>query len=100
MRLPVHVRLAFMFLCVRGLQVVPDVTAGPAPRSHGSPGPAPPAPRPSMSRLKATARDLPRRSLWDRIKDVALADVAVLARGGVSAGSLERVEEFYRLAGA
>lgn len=46
-----------------------------------------------MSRLKATARDLPRRSLWDRIKDVALADVAVLARGGVSAGSLEHVEE-------
>ena len=46
-----------------------------------------------MSRLKPTARDLPRRSIWDRIKDVALADVAVLARGGVSAGSLERVEE-------
>ena len=46
-----------------------------------------------MSRLKPTARDLPRRSIWDRIKDVALTDVAVLARGGVSAGSLERVEE-------
>ena len=46
-----------------------------------------------MSRLKPTTRDLPRRSIWDRIKDVALTDVAVLARGGVSAGSLERVEE-------
>ena len=34
----------------------------------------------------------PRRSLWQRIKDVALADVAVLARGGVDAGSLDRLE--------
>ena len=34
----------------------------------------------------------PRRSLWQRIKDVALADVAVLAHGGVDAGSLERLE--------
>ena len=37
--------------------------------------------------------DLPKRSLWQRIKDVALTDVAVLARGGVSAGSLEQIEE-------
>lgn len=37
--------------------------------------------------------DVPTRSLWQKIKDVALADVAVLARGGVSAGSLERLEE-------
>ncbi|MEX2182014.1 MAG: signal recognition particle-docking protein FtsY [Gemmatimonadaceae bacterium] len=36
--------------------------------------------------------DAPRRSLWERIRDVALADVAVLARGGVDAGSLERLE--------
>ena len=34
-----------------------------------------------------------KKSLWDRIKDIALTDVAVLARGGVDEGSLERVEE-------
>lgn len=34
----------------------------------------------------------PRKSLWQKIKDVALTDVAVLARGGVDAGSLERLE--------
>ena len=39
------------------------------------------------------ATDVPRRSLWERIKDVALLDVAVIARGGVDAGSLERLEE-------
>lgn len=36
---------------------------------------------------------MPRRSLWARIKDVALTDVAVLARGGVDAGSLEHLEQ-------
>lgn len=44
-------------------------------------------------RLTRKAGDLPVRSLWDRIKDVALMDVAVIARGGVSAGSLEQLEE-------
>jgi len=34
----------------------------------------------------------PRKSLWQKIKDVALTDVAVLARGGVDAGSLEGLE--------
>ena len=34
-----------------------------------------------------------RKTLWDRIRDVALADVTVLARGGVDEGSLERLEE-------
>ena len=34
----------------------------------------------------------PKRSLWQRIKDVALLDVGVLARGGVSAGSIEQLE--------
>lgn len=34
----------------------------------------------------------PRKSLWQRIKDVALTNVAVFARGGVDAGSLERLE--------
>ncbi len=46
-----------------------------------------------MSRLVRRAGDLPRKSLWQRIRDLALADVNVLARGGVKAGSLERLEE-------
>jgi fused signal recognition particle receptor len=33
-----------------------------------------------------------RKSLWQRIRDAALTDVAVFARGGVDAGSLERLE--------
>lgn len=33
------------------------------------------------------------KSLWERIRDVALADVTVIARGGVDEGSLERLEE-------
>jgi fused signal recognition particle receptor len=37
--------------------------------------------------------DLPKRTLWQKIKDVALMDVAVIAKGGVSAGSLESLEE-------
>lgn len=36
--------------------------------------------------------DSPRRSLWDRVKDVALLDVGVMVRGGVSEGSLEALE--------
>jgi fused signal recognition particle receptor len=44
-------------------------------------------------RILRKAGDLPRRSLWQRIKDVALTDVGVLVRGGVSAGSLEQLEE-------
>jgi fused signal recognition particle receptor len=46
-----------------------------------------------MPRILRRTGDLPRRSLWQRIKDVALTDVAVLARGGVRQGSLERLEE-------
>ena len=45
---------------------------------------------PSLFRKKDSAA--PRRSLWQRIADVALTDVAVLARGGIDAGSLERLE--------
>jgi fused signal recognition particle receptor len=45
-----------------------------------------------MRILKKTG-DVPTRSLWQRIKDVALTDVAVIARGGVSPGSLEQLEE-------
>ena len=46
-----------------------------------------------MAFLSRKEGDIPRRSLWQRIKDVALTDVAVIARGGVDKGSLEQVEE-------
>ncbi|MEP7344918.1 MAG: signal recognition particle-docking protein FtsY [Gemmatimonadaceae bacterium] len=46
-----------------------------------------------MTRLFRRTGDLPKRSLWQRIKEIALADVNVLARGGVQAGSLEKLEE-------
>jgi fused signal recognition particle receptor len=46
-----------------------------------------------MALISRRKDDSPRRSLWDRIKDVALTDVAVLARGGVDAGSLEQLEQ-------
>src|SRR3982750_1664137 len=46
-----------------------------------------------MSRIVRRAGDLPKRSLWQKVKDVALMDVAVIARGGVSAGSLEQLEQ-------
>lgn len=34
----------------------------------------------------------PRKSLWQRLKDVALLDVGVLARGGIDAGSIAQLE--------
>jgi fused signal recognition particle receptor len=37
--------------------------------------------------------DSPKRSLWSRVKDVALMDVGVIVRGGVSDGSLEQLEQ-------
>ena len=46
-----------------------------------------------MALLSRRKDDSPRRSLWQRIKDVALADVTVLARGGVDLGSLESLEQ-------
>lgn len=45
-----------------------------------------------MQRLIRREGDVPKRSLWQRIRDVALTDVAVIARGGVRQGSLERLE--------
>lgn len=45
-----------------------------------------------MSRL-FRRREENQKSLWEKIRDVALADVTVLARGGVDEGSLERLEE-------
>ena len=44
-------------------------------------------------RILRKSGDLPKRGLWQRIKDVALADVGVIVRGGVSVGSIERLEE-------
>lgn len=46
-----------------------------------------------MTRILRRAEDVPRKSLWQRIKDVGLMDVGVLVRGGVAPGSLERIEE-------
>jgi fused signal recognition particle receptor len=46
-----------------------------------------------MSRIVRRAGDLPKRSLWSKLKDVALMDVAVIARGGVKEGSLEELEQ-------
>jgi fused signal recognition particle receptor len=43
-------------------------------------------------RLLRKKGELPKRSLWQRIKEVALMDVGVAVRG-VEAGSLERLEE-------
>ena len=45
-----------------------------------------------MPLLRKTG-DAPRRSLWQKIKDIALADVNVIARGGVKAGSIDDLEE-------
>src|SRR5258708_28814999 len=47
----------------------------------------------SPMRILKKQGDVPRRSLWQRIKDVALTDVAVLARGGVSSGAPEKLQE-------
>jgi fused signal recognition particle receptor len=44
-------------------------------------------------RILRRAGDLPSRSLWNRIKDVALTDVTVVARAGDIRGSLEQLEE-------
>lgn len=44
-------------------------------------------------RLFRKSGDVPKRSLWQRVKDIALMDVGVLARGGVSQGSLEDLEQ-------
>ncbi|MBA3657555.1 MAG: signal recognition particle-docking protein FtsY [Gemmatimonadaceae bacterium] len=45
-----------------------------------------------MSRLLRKEGDLPRRSLWQKIRDVALTDVAAIARGSTIQGSLESLE--------
>jgi fused signal recognition particle receptor len=44
-------------------------------------------------RILRRAGDVPARSLWTRIKDVALTDVTAIARAGGIQGSLEQLEE-------
>ena len=44
-------------------------------------------------RIKQRTGDLPARSLWTKIRDVALTDVTALARAGTIQGSLESLEE-------
>src|SRR5690348_8535347 len=44
-------------------------------------------------RILRKSSDVPKRSLWQKIKDFAMADVGVLLRGGPDAGSLERLEQ-------
>jgi fused signal recognition particle receptor len=46
-----------------------------------------------MPRLLRKSGDAPRKSLWERLRDVALRDVAVLVRGGVRDGTLEPLEQ-------
>jgi len=45
-----------------------------------------------MARLFKRDGDTPKRSLWQRVKDIARTDFGVLLRGGVDAGSLEALE--------
>ncbi len=44
-------------------------------------------------RIIRRAGDLPARSLWTKIKDIALTDVGAIARAGAIQGSLEELEE-------
>jgi fused signal recognition particle receptor len=46
-----------------------------------------------MARLFRKEGDAPKKSLWQRIMDVANTDVGVVLRGGVKDGSLEQLEE-------
>ena len=46
-----------------------------------------------MARLFRKEGDAPKKSLWQRIKDVANTDVGVILKGGVKDGSLEELEE-------
>ena len=44
-------------------------------------------------RIIRRAGDLPARSLWTKLKDIALTDVGAIARAGSIQGSLEQLEE-------
>ncbi len=45
------------------------------------------------SRILRRAGDVPTRTLWTKIKDVALTDVGAIVRSGSIQGSLEKLEE-------
>src|SRR3990170_6508390 len=44
-------------------------------------------------RILKRAGDVPRATLWGRIRNVALTDVGAIARAGTIQGSLEQLEE-------
>jgi len=46
-----------------------------------------------MPRILKRASDVESRSLWQRVKDIAMLDITILARGGTIQGSLEKLEE-------
>ncbi|HUQ47421.1 MAG TPA: signal recognition particle-docking protein FtsY [Gemmatimonadaceae bacterium] len=46
-----------------------------------------------MPRILKRSSDVQSRSLWQRVKDVAMLDIAALARGATIEGSLEKLEE-------
>ena len=46
-----------------------------------------------MARLFRREGDAPKKSLWQKLKDIATTDVGVILRGGVKDGSLEELEE-------
>lgn len=46
-----------------------------------------------MARLFRRDGDAPKKSLWQRLKDIANTDVGVIMRGGVKEGNLEELEE-------
>ena len=53
----------------------------------------PPNPFQMAGRLLRRAGDVPTRTLWTKIKDVALTDVGAIVRSGSIQGSLEKLEE-------
>src|SRR5678816_1879110 len=46
-----------------------------------------------MARILKKSSDTTRKSLWQRVKDIAMFDVTTLGRGGSIQGSLEKLEE-------
>jgi fused signal recognition particle receptor len=46
-----------------------------------------------MARILRKSTDTSRRSLWQKVKDIAMLDVTTFARGGSISGSLEKLEE-------
>src|SRR6478672_13515040 len=46
-----------------------------------------------MPRILKRSSDVQSRSLWQRVKDIAMLDITALARGGTIEGSLEKLEE-------